>query len=168
VQLDPLQVWFESQQAPPQLMLAESQQTPVMHTCDPQEWPQDPQFELLLLRSLHEPPQQACPLPHGFPQAPQFAVLVLRSTHEPLHPACPAPQHLPPVQFACVHWALLVHEPPSSRVAVHLLVLQYCPESEQSVCCALPHAPCPLHTFALFTTVTLAHEAVEHAVSDAL
>lgn len=48
---------------------------------------------------------------------------------------------------------------------MHWLVLQYCPERAQSVCCALPHAPCPLHTFALFRTVTLAHEAVEHAVS---
>ena len=89
-------------------------------------------------------------------------------THEPLHPACPCPQHVLLLQFACVHWALLVHEPPSSRVAVHLLVLQYWLESEQSVCCALPHAPCWLHTFALFRTVTLAHEADEQVVSEPL
>lgn len=86
MQLDPVQVWFGSQQAPPQFTLVASQQAPVMHSCAPQEWPQDPQFVLLLLRSVHEPPQQDCPLGHAFPHAPQFAVLVLRLTHEPLQP----------------------------------------------------------------------------------
>ena len=83
----------------------------------------------------------------------------------PLHPVCPVPQHVLPVQFAFVHCVLLVQGVPSPSVETHLLVLQYWPKATQLVCWAVVHAPCPLHTRALFRVDTSAHVAVVHSVS---
>jgi hypothetical protein len=124
-QVEPLHVWLVSQQLPPQAVLLASQQMPDEQTRVPQEWPQVPQLLLLLLRSIHVPPQHDCPAIHECPQAPQFDELVLRSVHVPEHEVFPVPQQVSLEQLPFVHCPLLVQGLPSVTFATHWLVLQY-------------------------------------------